>query len=58
VTTHRQRDALDDDFVNLKFKSAQYFKCAHKGRVWVSARMRMSICVSTVFLKKKFKISF
>jgi hypothetical protein len=49
---------LVTDFVNLKIKSAQFFECAHRGRVCVrvfievSARMCMSICVCTVFLKK------
>jgi hypothetical protein len=49
---------LVTDFVNLKIKPVQSFRCAHKGRVCVcvfigvSARMCMSICVCTVFLKK------
>jgi hypothetical protein len=46
------------DFVNLKIKPTQFFRCAHKNRVCVhvfievSARMCMSICICTVFLKK------
>jgi hypothetical protein len=49
---------LVTDFVNLKIKSAQFFRCTHRGRVCVrvfigvSAHMYMSICVCTVFLKK------
>jgi hypothetical protein len=44
------------DFVNLKIKPAQFFRCAHRGRVClhvfigVGAHTCMSIC--TVFLKK------
>jgi hypothetical protein len=50
---------LVTDFVNLKIKPAQSFGCAHKGRVCmrvfigVGARTCMSICVCTVFLKKR-----
>jgi hypothetical protein len=50
---------LVTDFVNLKIKPAQSFEDAHRGRVCVrvfigvSARTCMSICVCTVFLKKK-----
>jgi hypothetical protein len=50
---------LMTDFVNLKIKPAQSFEGAHRGRVYVrvfigvSARTCMSICVCTVFLKKK-----
>jgi hypothetical protein len=47
------------DFVNLKIKPAQSFRCAHRGRVCermfievVSARTFISICVCTMFLKK------
>jgi hypothetical protein len=46
------------DFVNLKIKPAQFFRCAHRGMVClhvfigVSAHMCMSIYVCTVFLKK------
>jgi hypothetical protein len=49
---------LVTDFVNLKIKPAQFFECAHMGRVCVRvfievrARTCMSICVCTVFLKK------
>jgi hypothetical protein len=48
------------DFMNLKIKPAQSFRCAHKGRVCVrmfigvSAHTYMSICVCIVFLKKSF----
>jgi hypothetical protein len=64
---YQQRDALSDrlhnsqdqaDFMNLKIKPAQSFRCAHTGRVCicvfigVSARTCMSICVCTVFHKK------
>jgi hypothetical protein len=50
---------LVTDFVNLKIKPTQSFEGAHMSRVCVrmfigvSARMCMSICVCTVFLKKK-----
>jgi hypothetical protein len=46
------------DFMNLKIKSAQSFRCAQRGRVCVrvfigvSARTCMRIYVCTVFLKK------
>jgi hypothetical protein len=46
------------DFMNLKIKLAQSFRCTHRGRVCVrvfigvSARMCINICVYTVFLKK------
>jgi hypothetical protein len=49
---------LMTNFVNLKIKPAQSFRGTHRGRVCVcvfigmSARMCMSICVCTVFLKK------
>jgi hypothetical protein len=49
---------LVTDFMNLKIKSVQSFGGAHNSRVCVrifigmSARMCMSICVCTVFLKK------
>jgi hypothetical protein len=48
---------LVTDFVNLKIKLTQSFICAHKSRVCVhvfigiSARMCMSICIYSVFLK-------
>jgi hypothetical protein len=51
---------LVTDFINLKIKPAQSFRCAHRGRVYVrvfiemSARTCISICVCTVFLKKIF----
>jgi hypothetical protein len=47
------------NFVNLKINLAQSFGCAHKNRVYVhmfievSDHTCMSICVYTVFLKKK-----
>jgi hypothetical protein len=50
---------LVTDFINLKIKSTQSFRCTHRGRVCirvlieVSARTCMSIYVCTVFLKKK-----
>jgi hypothetical protein len=46
------------DFVNLKIKSAQYFKGIHRSRMYVyifiavSGHMCISICIYTVFLKK------
>jgi hypothetical protein len=46
------------DFVNLKIKLVQSFRCVHIDRVCayiiigVSAHTYMSICVYTVFLKK------
>jgi hypothetical protein len=49
---------LVTDFVNLKIKSAQYFRCVHRGIVCVrvfikvSAHMCINIFVYTVFLKK------
>jgi hypothetical protein len=49
---------LVTDFVNLKIKSAQSFRGAHRNRmcvrvfIEVSARTCMSICVCTLFLKK------
>jgi hypothetical protein len=50
---------LVTDFVNLKIKPAQSFGCAHMDRIYVrvfievSAHTYMSICIYTVFLKKK-----
>jgi hypothetical protein len=47
------------DFMNLKMKPTQSFRVTHKGRVCVhvfigmSVRTCMSICVCTVFLKKR-----
>jgi hypothetical protein len=49
---------LVTDFMNLKIKSAQFFRGAYRGRmcmcvfIGVGAHMCMSICVCTVFLKK------
>jgi hypothetical protein len=53
------KSLLMTDFMNLKIKSAQSFRGAHRDRVCVrmfigvSAHTYMSICVCTVFLKKK-----
>jgi hypothetical protein len=50
---------LITDFVNLKIKPTQYFRCAHRIRVyvrvfiWVNARIYISIYVCTVFLHKR-----
>jgi hypothetical protein len=50
---------LVTDFVNLKIKLAQSFKGAHRDSacvcvfIGVSAHTWMSICVCTVFLKKR-----
>jgi hypothetical protein len=47
------------DFVNLKIKSTQFFRGAHKGMVYVrlfigiSAHMCMSIYIYTLFFNKK-----
>jgi hypothetical protein len=47
------------DFMNLKIKPAQSFRCAHKDKVClcvfirVNARTCMRICICTVFLKKE-----
>jgi hypothetical protein len=47
---------LVTDFVNLKIKPAQSFKCAHRGKVYVRVFIRMNvrtcIYIYTVFLKK------
>jgi hypothetical protein len=48
---------LVTDFVNLKIKSAQSFRCAHRDRMYgvfidVSAYTCMNIYICTVFLKK------
>jgi hypothetical protein len=49
---------LVTDFVNLKIKSVQSFRCAHRGKIYVhmligvSAHMYMSIYIYTVFLKE------
>jgi hypothetical protein len=46
------------NFVNLKIRPNQSFRCAHRGGVYVrvfigvSAYTCMGICVCTVFLKK------
>jgi hypothetical protein len=53
------KSLLMTDFMNLTIKSAQSFGGAHRNRVCVrvfigvSAHTCMSICVCTVFLKKK-----
>jgi predicted phosphoadenosine phosphosulfate sulfurtransferase len=50
-------------FVNFKIKSDPSFGGAHRSRmfvhvfIWVSTRTCMSICVCTVFLKKKYSIT-
>jgi hypothetical protein len=55
---------LVNDFVNLKIKSAQSIRCAHRGRVCVrvflevSAHTCMSIYVYITFLKKKLALWF
>jgi hypothetical protein len=52
---------LVTDFVNLKIKLAQSFGGGHRDKVCVhvfigvSAHTCMSICICTVFLKKKKK---
>jgi hypothetical protein len=44
------------DFVNLKFKSVQFFGCTHRDRtcvfIKVIAHTYMSMCVCTIFFKK------
>jgi hypothetical protein len=51
---------LVTDFVNLKIKLAQSFRCVHRCRVCVrvfiemSARTCINIYICTVFLKKLF----
>jgi hypothetical protein len=53
---------LMTDFVNFKIKSAQSFRGVHRARIYVrvligvSNRTCISICVYTVFLKKKLKL--
>jgi hypothetical protein len=55
---------LVTDFMNLKIKPAQSFRDVHRGRVCVhvfigvSAHTCMSICICTVFLKKKYNNIF
>jgi hypothetical protein len=52
------------DFVNLKIKSTQFFRCAHRGKVCVhmfikiSVYMCISIYVCIVFLKKSRSLCF
>jgi hypothetical protein len=47
------------DFINLKIKSTQSFRCAHTSRVcvhifiWMSAHTYTNINIYTVFLGKK-----
>jgi hypothetical protein len=49
---------LVTDFVNLKIKPTQSFRCAHRGRmcvrvfIGVSAHTCMSIYIYAVFIKK------
>jgi hypothetical protein len=58
------KSLLVTDFMNLKIKLTQSFRCAHMNRVCVrmfigvSAHTYMSICVCTVFLKKLPNILF
>jgi hypothetical protein len=53
---------LMTDFVNLKIKPTQSFRCAHRGRVcvrvfiWVNAHTCISICVYTLFLEKRKRV--
>jgi hypothetical protein len=55
---------LVTDFVNLKIKSAQSFRGAHRGSmcvcvfIEVSAHIRISIYVCTMFLKKSRHTDF
>jgi hypothetical protein len=55
---------LMTNFVNLKIKSTQSFRGAHRGKVYVcafievSTHMYMSICIYTVFFLKKMKGNF
>jgi hypothetical protein len=50
---------LVTDFVNLKIKPIQYFKCAHRSRLYVCVFIEMSthtyisICVCTVFRTRR-----
>jgi hypothetical protein len=52
---------LVTDFVNLKIKLAQYFRCTHRGGIYmhvfigVNAHTCMSICVCIVFLKQSYR---
>jgi hypothetical protein len=52
---------LMTDFMNLKIKLIQSFRCTHKDKVCmrvfieVNAHTCMSICICTVFLKKNFR---
>jgi hypothetical protein len=52
---------LVTDFVNLKIKSAQSFRCVHKSNMYirvfigVSTHMYMNIYVYTVSLNKRMK---
>jgi hypothetical protein len=49
---------LVTDFMNIKIKPAQSFRCAHRGMmyvrvfIWVSAYTCISIYICTVFIKK------
>jgi hypothetical protein len=49
---------LVTDFMNLKIKSIQSFRCVHRGKMYVhmligvSVHTYMSICIYTVFLKE------
>jgi hypothetical protein len=52
------KSLLVTDFVNLKIKPTQSFRCARKDRMYVyvfivvNAYMYINICIFTVFLKK------
>jgi hypothetical protein len=54
---------LMTDFVNLKIKPTQSFRCVHMSKMCVRVFIRMSthtcmsICVYTVFLKKQVDLS-
>jgi hypothetical protein len=43
---------LVTDFVNLKIKSAQFFRGVHKNKVYISIFIKMNICIFTRFLEK------
>jgi hypothetical protein len=49
------------DFVNLKIKLAQSFRCAHKDKIYIhvfigmSAHTFINIYICTVFLNKKMR---
>jgi hypothetical protein len=55
---------LVTDFVNLKIKPIQSFRCAHKGKgmiyvrlfIEISARTCISICICILFFNKKIPL--